>query len=156
MRTIPNHSHMLAMWDFIKTGPNTGGSMFEIMCSNGWAYTAVQPTGAVHSWCFLWICLYSNLLCSNLKWNYHFIYTIHMYIALVMYTLIKAYNVVEWCMRYSRDICDIITVLFEQESPSFLTFTIFPIVLLLTCDCNRTITPRLTRTRQSPRLPIER
>lgn len=43
------------------------GKMFPTKCSNGWQYMAVIAIGAVHSWCFLWICLYRLRWWSNLQ-----------------------------------------------------------------------------------------
>ena len=48
---VPRHRHLLTILT---------------ICSKGCAYRDVMPMGAVHSWCFLWMCLQIAGWCSNL------------------------------------------------------------------------------------------
>lgn len=45
---------------------SAGGKMLDKRCSSGWQYIAVTAMGAVHSWCFLWMCLYNRRWCNSL------------------------------------------------------------------------------------------
>ena len=51
------HRMATERWDPMTNGPARIGMRFTNTCSRGWQYTETMPTGAVHSWCVLWMCL---------------------------------------------------------------------------------------------------
>ena len=82
-----NQSHMVAGWAPTMRGPRATGNRLETTCSTGkishfssrndrfsscyaispgWAYTATRAIEAVHSWCFLWMCLYILKIGKNI------------------------------------------------------------------------------------------
>lgn len=79
------HSHSVKRWGPVRAGPTIVANPRNKI-SAGWAYSEVRPKGVAYlrkniisnnfimnfykshtySWCTLWICLYSHLVCSNL------------------------------------------------------------------------------------------
>ena len=78
---------MVAGWAPTMRGPRATGNRLETTCSTeqsshftsknerlsscyaispGWAYTATRAIEAVHSWCFLWMCLYILKIGKNI------------------------------------------------------------------------------------------
>ena len=81
---------MVAGWAPTMRGPRATGNRLETTCSTeqmshfsskndrlsscyaispGWAYTATRAIEAVHSWCFLWMCLYILKIGKNISFG---------------------------------------------------------------------------------------
>jgi len=50
MSARENHIQAVAMWEPMMRGPKLIGKRLDKRCSNGCAYIATMPMGAVHSW----------------------------------------------------------------------------------------------------------